>query len=235
MTDNANNPLELYEFKGFSQEPWTLEHDADGDFVIFAGKKIVAITDKDLAEDEANGTLMRAAPDLLRELTKLRERLAKLADKEWVGRIMHESWSWTKRTHGFHGPNETCTGNVYYPCDPPTHCTKFHADLIPWEELPEAQKDINRHAFDAVLAELGDSKSGGCIIKSRASDRIRSPMKKSESKSGRKPRPKQCQQTCKFPCCDDQCAYVGRHGKLLKNVPWDKQLKHACLAHNETQ
>ena len=33
-------------------------------------------------------------------------------------------------------------------------CEKCHRDLILWEDLPETQKDINRHAFDEVLAEI---------------------------------------------------------------------------------
>ena len=76
-----------------------------------------------------------------------------------IGRIMHESWCVTKRAQGFHGPEEKCTtehaiahgvglisGN----------CGKFHADLIPWEQLPEKQKDINRHAFDALLPRINE-------------------------------------------------------------------------------
>jgi hypothetical protein len=76
---------------------------------------------------------------------------------EQIGRIMHESWSKTKRARGYHGPHEPCTiPNI--DCDtrridPPhgTRCWKFHYDLVDWNNLPEPQKDINRHAFDAVL------------------------------------------------------------------------------------
>ena len=31
---------------------------------------------------------------------------------------------------------------------------RVHPDLVPWERLPKAQQDINRHAFDALLAEI---------------------------------------------------------------------------------
>ena len=68
-----------------------------------------------------------------------------------VGRIMHESWSKTKRAQGFHHPFEAHVGAKFYPVK---ICDKCHPDLVPWAELPEAQKDINRHAFDAVLAEI---------------------------------------------------------------------------------
>lgn len=83
---------------------------------------------------------------------ELREKLAK---------VMHESWSKTKRAQSFHGPNDACTN-----CDENervriangipadmawTKCPMLHADLIPWEQLPEKQKDINRHAFDDAL------------------------------------------------------------------------------------
>ncbi len=65
---------------------------------------------------------------------------------EDCGRIMHESWMRTKEAQGFHRP-------------PPSHafdtpCARCHADMVPWEQLPEQQKDINRHAFDVVLTEI---------------------------------------------------------------------------------
>lgn len=65
-----------------------------------------------------------------------------------VGQIMHESWTNTKRSQGFHHPDEAGHGITNFPCG------KCHKDLVPWSELPEQQKDINRHAFDAVLAEI---------------------------------------------------------------------------------
>lgn len=80
-------------------------------------------------------------------------------DLEQIGHIMHNSWQDTKRGRGFHGPLESCRA-----CDARKHsimggfhCDKFHADLIPWEDLPEPQKDINRHAFDAVLPFVRES------------------------------------------------------------------------------
>ena len=38
-----------------------------------------------------------------------------IIDREHVGRLMHESWTRTKRTQGFHGPNdmERCTDKNY--------------------------------------------------------------------------------------------------------------------------
>ena len=81
---------------------------------------------------------------------KLREELAK---------AIHESWCRTKRAQGFHGPNERCyAGYVFCVAPSPdgdfSHCPKFRADLIPWEELPERQKDINRYVLDDVLPVL---------------------------------------------------------------------------------
>ena len=82
-------------------------------------------------------------------------------DREHVGRLMHESWSRTKRAQGLHGPWDKCPqtfecchvvfveGEKRYMQSKP--CEKFHADLIPWDDLPENQKDINRHAFDDVF------------------------------------------------------------------------------------
>ncbi len=95
-----------------------------------------------------------------------RETLAWFDDRERIGKIMHESWSKTKRAQGFHGPNETCTHPDYLKneCRHHFRCNKFHADLIPWEELPEPQKDINRHAFDAVI---------GAAIRSIAAERTK--------------------------------------------------------------
>lgn len=84
-------------------------------------------------------------------------------DREDVGRIMHESWARTKRAQGFHHPSEE---HVEYKDGVESGkwgawkrngglpCHKCNYDLIPWETLSEKQKDIKRHAFDAVLAEL---------------------------------------------------------------------------------
>src|SRR3990167_6451877 len=68
---------------------------------------------------------------------------------------MHESWSATKRAQRFHGPNEPCTGHVKAQCVPGgPRCVWYHADLKAWEELPIAQQEINRHAFDAIVPLL---------------------------------------------------------------------------------
>ena len=80
----------------------------------------------------------------LEEVLRLRAALNISPDD--VGRIMHESWSKTKRAQGFHHPDEV--DHWRHPCE------KCHRDLILWEDLPETQKDINRHAFDEVLAEI---------------------------------------------------------------------------------
>ena len=85
-------------------------------------------------------------PDLKARLARLEEALN--ISQEDVGRIMHESWARTKRSQGFHHPAAMGHGVTAHPC--PT----CHPDLVPWEELPEKQKDINRHAFDAVLKEI---------------------------------------------------------------------------------
>jgi len=69
-----------------------------------------------------------------------------IVDREHVGRLMHESWSRTKRAQGFHGPDDYCPS-----CEGDLLCEVRHADLIRWDDLPEKQKDINRHAFDDVL------------------------------------------------------------------------------------
>lgn len=93
--------------------------------------------------------------ELWEEKERLREALSISPDE--VGRIMHESWMRTKRTQGFHHPRENhIYPRVGMPFAPKTNivCEKCHLDLVPWEKLPEAQKDINRHAFDNVLAEL---------------------------------------------------------------------------------
>lgn len=73
-----------------------------------------------------------------------------------VGRIMHKTWTETKRSQGFVGPFDICpeTNLPHNARFHSEHKCKFHADLIPWEDLPEKQKDFNRHAFDAVLTEI---------------------------------------------------------------------------------
>jgi hypothetical protein len=88
-------------------------------------------------------------------------------DLDVIGRIMHESWAQTKRAQGFHGPSDMCDATTYSNggsfklCNVLDNyrCAKYHADLIPWENLPEKQKDINRHAFDAVLPYVASTLS----------------------------------------------------------------------------
>lgn len=82
-----------------------------------------------------------AVDKLIDENEKLRAALT--IDREEVGRIMHDSWRRTKESQGFHRPP---------PREEP--CYKCHTDMVPWNELPEHQKDINRHAFDDVLSEI---------------------------------------------------------------------------------
>ena len=72
-------------------------------------------------------------------------------DREFIGKIMHESWSKTKRAQGFYGPGELAQDD---------DAAKYHPDLIPWELLPEPQKDINRHAFDAVIEAIRSAPQG---------------------------------------------------------------------------
>lgn len=95
------------------------------------------------------------------ENDKLIEWLAKPFDFDKVGLLMHESWCKTKREQGFHGPDEKCTSPFKLFCEDSwviervksdkTRCNYFHPNLISWGDLPEKRKDINRHAFDAVL------------------------------------------------------------------------------------
>ena len=76
-----------------------------------------------------------------------------------IGLVIHEMWSMRKRVQGHHGPHEPCTtGALADRCSYRGsgirywfRCHKFHSDLIPWNELGETQKDINRHAADALL------------------------------------------------------------------------------------
>jgi hypothetical protein len=84
-------------------------------------------------------------------------RLAEpIFDLSEAGRMMHESWAVTKRSHGFHGPSDTCCAEEYElaPCTPTARCKAFHADLIPWGDLPQKQKDININAFRDVFEKL---------------------------------------------------------------------------------
>ena len=82
---------------------------------------------------------------------------ARIEDVEGMGRIMHESWTRTKRAQGFHHQSE-CYAMDRYESNGP--CPKCHSDLIPWEQLPEGQKDINRHAFDDVRDHLMGKEKG---------------------------------------------------------------------------
>lgn len=55
----------------FTPGPWTLEHDADGDFAIFARTRLIAITDKDNEGDHANARLIAASPALFEALNRM--------------------------------------------------------------------------------------------------------------------------------------------------------------------
>lgn len=46
--------------------PWVAMHDADGDYAIFGGDTLIAVTNADSEMDEANAYLLAAAPELLR-------------------------------------------------------------------------------------------------------------------------------------------------------------------------
>lgn len=83
-----------------------------------------------------------------------KDGLVERLDREEIGRLMHEAWAATKRKQGFHGPMdmENCEDKNYLnETDFICQCAYLHDDLIPWEELPETQKEINRHAFDCAL------------------------------------------------------------------------------------
>jgi hypothetical protein len=58
---------------------WLAIHDLDGDYAIFAGDKLIAVTDKDTDEDQANAVLIAAAPELLKELEHARVYIVGLA------------------------------------------------------------------------------------------------------------------------------------------------------------
>ena len=81
---------------------------------------------------------------------------AKVLDRETVAKKMHESWSRTKRAQGFHYRGEPCAiaNGSPHASALEVLCPYYHADLVPWGELPESQKDTNRHAFDDVLGPL---------------------------------------------------------------------------------
>jgi hypothetical protein len=84
-------------------------------------------------------------------LEKVAEEVVRICDPEVAGRIMHDSWAGTKRAQGYHHQSECYAMDRY---ESNGACPKCHSDLIPWEQLPEGQKDINRHAFDALLKAL---------------------------------------------------------------------------------
>ena len=71
-------------------------------------------------------------------------------DQEQHGRLMHESWSHTQREWGCHGPEGLDTPHPPQRiiCSLRAPCDNFDPDLIPWDALPEKQKDIYRNACD---------------------------------------------------------------------------------------
>lgn len=127
-----------------------MRSEARADLIGWAANHLAGLLD-DLDAAERREETLRAALDIT---------------PDDVGRIMHESWSRTKRAQGFHGKDESCTygaicspgyTNNDYPFGAGSskyRCPKFHPDLIPWEELPQGQQDLNLHAFDDVLAAM---------------------------------------------------------------------------------
>ena len=97
-------------------------------------------------------------------------------DLNHMGRLMHESWTATKRAQGFHGPDAP---HIWFPskgthiegwelhCPEPQNCRFYHPDLIPWEDLPAKQQDVNLHASDAVLPYLQEQMDDA-LAKARA-------------------------------------------------------------------
>lgn len=103
---------------------------------------------------ESLNRAMNAQASLIRERDAALARVAELEgalqiSRDDCGRIMHESWMRTKTAQGFHLRGMCVPSSAFG-----TPCDKCHADLIPWDDLPQKQKDINMHAFDDVLSEI---------------------------------------------------------------------------------
>ena len=77
---------------------------------------------------------------------------------------LHAEWCRQMREKGWHGPKESCThaDNDEACCE--TYgggseldwfrCDKFHADLLPWPDLPESRRQEYLATAKAVLPEI---------------------------------------------------------------------------------
>jgi hypothetical protein len=87
------------------------------------------------------------------DISYLEENLELLCDK------VHQAWMREKTDQGFHAPDEC-------PCYDPSddkrtssgkferHCGKCHADLYPYQELPEHIKNYDRVTVKAVIQAM---------------------------------------------------------------------------------
>ena len=100
-------------------------------------------------------------------------------DREYIGKLFHESWSRTKRAQGFHGPDEACGQSLSYRVEynnweTRSHtakcgykeselhdrkienpvCIKLHSNLVPWLDLPETRRQEYLATAKAVLPEI---------------------------------------------------------------------------------
>lgn len=76
-------------------------------------------------------------------------------DIEAISARVHDSWIETKRAMGFHGPDEPCPlTNLLHRDRFVPECKKQHDDMIPYEQLSEAKKELDRATVRTVLKAM---------------------------------------------------------------------------------
>lgn len=69
---------------------------------------------------------------------------------EYLSNKVHDGWWAEKRSQGFHAPLSHTGGSGKFE----KRCDKCHADMYPYDELPENVKEYDRVTVRAVLVAL---------------------------------------------------------------------------------
>jgi hypothetical protein len=106
-----------------------------------------------------------AAPDPYRQYPRevAQPSPALSVDIEAISAKVHESWMAEKRAAGFHGPEDICPTTNLLPRERFGCCKKYHADMIPYDELTDDKKELDRATVRTVLNAMAYAAHSGSL------------------------------------------------------------------------